>query len=405
MKKGRSVISPVRPPPGAEGAELGVVRSMTTVLAAATLFFLALTASSFFEQAQYSYPYWQLVAGIAVFGTPMVMVAVAPWSSLRQLRLLHGAYAVIFTVAVLSWVPAFINGPMPAEMAPWTVGLTALGTVPAAIAWRPVVAWAFLLGNSFAITPIRILADGGADVSLAVQFAFFTITVCAAFTAVATVAMGAGREVDAATAAARTSTMRAAALTARGEEQAHLDALVHDEVIATIFAAAGAGRSDSTSTRLQAARTIARLSELKDATASVPELIHVEYLIQGLTTSINETTDAATFAVEGSRRAPLPSSIASALIEATVEALRNSVVHAAAAVEPVSRAVLLRLATDRVEISVTDDGQGFDPHGVPANRLGIVVSILGRVQALPGAYATVESQPGEGTCVTVGWTE
>ncbi|MBH0098202.1 ATP-binding protein [Salinibacterium sp. NSLL150] len=405
MRVRRSVSTFTRLSPTADGAELGVVRSMTTVLAAATLFFLALTISSFFDQAEYAYPYWQLVAGIAVFGTPMVMVAVAPWSSLHQLRILHGAYAVIFTVAVLSWVPAFINGPMPAEMAPWTVGLTALGTVPAAIAWRPAAAWAFLLGNSFAITPIRILADGGADVSLAIQYAFFTITVCAAFTAVATVAMTAGREVDVATAAARTSTMRAAALTARGEEQAHLDALVHDEVIATIFAAAGAGRSDSTSTRDQAARTIARLSELKHATASVPELIHVDYLIQGLTSSISEITDAAALVVEGTRRAPLPSSIASALIEATVEALRNSVVHAAAAVEPVSRGVLLRLDSDRVEITVTDDGQGFEPHRVPANRLGIVVSILGRVKALPGAYATVQSEPGEGTCVTVGWIE
>ncbi|WP_307841961.1 ATP-binding protein [Salinibacterium sp. SWN1162] len=387
------------------GAELAVIRIMTLVFAAAAVMFLALSAPSFFEQADYLIPHWQLAAGIAIFGTPLVIAAVAPWSSLRQLRILHGAYAAIFTVTVLSWIPAFINGPMSPEAAPWVVGLTALGTTPAAIAWRPVAAWLFLLASSMVIAPIRIVADGGADVSLAIQFAFFTITVCAAFTAVATVAIAAGREVDAASVAARASSMRAAALTARGEEQAHLDALVHDEVIATIFAAAGAGRSESASTRAQAARTIARLSELSDTSATVPELIHMDYFVQGLASSVAETTDSATFTVIGERYAALPSPIATALIEATVEALRNSVMHAGGEAAPVVREVRLTLRPDGVEITIIDDGKGFDPAAVPANRLGIVVSILGRVNSLPCGRASVWSQPDKGTRVTVGWSE
>jgi signal transduction histidine kinase len=387
-------------------AELGVVRVMSTVLAAATMLFLALTIGSFMDQRPFVVPHWQTVAATTVFGLPVILAAVSPWSSLRALRIMHGTYAIVFSAIVLSWIPAFIDGPMPPDMAPWTVGMTALGTVPAAIAWRPAMAWSFLLASSFVIAPIRIIADGGADISLAVQFAFFTITVCALFTAVATVAMGAGREVDVTTATARTSAMRAAALTARAEEQAHLDALVHDEVIATIFAAAGAGRSDSESTRAQAARTIARLSELYRATASVPELIHSDYLIQGLATSINDATDAtdaAKFVVTGERQPLIPSSIASALIEATVEALRNSLVHASVDFAVVHRVVDLHLSAKRVDITITDDGRGFDPANVPNNRLGILVSILGRINALSGADATIWSQPGEGTRVSVGW--
>jgi signal transduction histidine kinase len=386
-------------------AELGVVRVVTAVLAPATMLFLALTVGSLREQSVFVMPHWQTTAAIAIFGTPLILAAVSPWASLHQLKMLHGSYAVIFSSVVLSWIPAFINGPMPTDAAPWTVGMTALSTVPAAIAWRPVVAWAYLIVSSLVIAPIRIIADGGADVSLAIQFAVFTITVCAAFTAVAIVAMGAGRKVDGATAAARTSSMRAAALTARAEEQAHLDALVHDEVIATIFAAAGAGRSDSESTRAQAARTIARLSQLHLATVSVPGLIQPDYLIQGLATSIDEVTDAAEFIVTGARRQPIPSSVASALIEATMEALRNSVAHASADSSPVQRVVALDLSANRVEITVTDDGRGFDSEQVPANRLGIVVSIVGRINSLPGANATVWSRIGEGTRVTVGWKQ
>ncbi|EAR25725.1 putative two-component system sensor kinase [marine actinobacterium PHSC20C1] len=391
--------------PTTASAELGVVRVMSGVLAAATMLFLGLTIGALLEQRGFVPPLWQTAAAVAIFGLPLILAAVSPWASLRQLKNFHGTYAVIFAVVVLSWIPAFVNGPMPADMAPWTVGMTALSTVPAAIAWRPAIAWAFLIASSLVIAPIRIIADGGADVSLAIQFAVFTITVCAAFTAVATVAVGAGRKVDVATAAARNSSMRAAALTARAEEQAHLDALVHDEVIATIFAAAGAGRSDSKSTQTQAARTIARLSELREATVSVPELIHSDYLVQGLGASIDEITDTADFVVIGERSQPIPSLIASALIEATVEALRNSVAHASIDSSPVQRVVTLGLSANRVEIAVTDDGKGFDSRRVPADRLGIVVSIIGRINSLPGARATVWSQIGEGTRVTVGWQQ
>lgn len=392
-------------PPATDSAELGVVRVMSTVLAATAMLFLALTIGSLIDQNRFVMPNWHVIAATTIFGLPIVLATTAPWRSLRELRVMHGAYAIIFAIVVLSWIPAFMNGPMPSGTAPWVVGMTALSTVPAAIAWRPAVAWGFLIASALVIAPIRMIADGGTDVSLAVQFAFFTITLCAVFTAVAIVAMGAGREVDVATAAARASSRRAAALTARAEEQAHLDALVHDEVMATIFAAAGAGRSDSEATRVQAARTIARLSELHEATVSVPELIHSDYLIQGLSTLIAETTDSGEFIVTGERNAPLPASIASALIEATVEALRNSVAHASPDSTAVRRVVHLRLSAEGVDITITDDGRGFDLGRVPKNRLGIVVSILGRINALPGAHATVWSRPGEGTRVSVGWQE
>jgi len=388
----------------AAGAELGVVRTMTTVLAAATLFFLALSIGQFFDQSAYTVAPWQTVTGIAIFASPLIIAAVAPWRSLRQLRILHGAYAIVFAVSVLSWLLAFVNGPMPAGTAPWVVGMTALGTVPAAIAWRPAAAWGLLVADSLMIIPIRILSDGGADVALAIEFAFFTVAVCAVFTATAIVAIGAGRKVDVATNAARASAMRAAALTARGEEQARLDALIHDEVIATIFAAAGAGRSDSSTTRLQAARTIAHLTELREAGPPAPELIQVDYLTQGLATSVKETTDAAVMLVSGTRTTPVPSVVASALLEATIEALRNSVLHASPDSSAVRREVRLELSPSHLEITIADDGRGFDPQLVPANRLGIVVSILGRINALSDAHASVWSQPGSGTLVTIGWS-
>lgn len=386
-------------------AELAVVRVISVVLAVTTMLFLALTVGSFPAQDSYVVAPWQSVAAFAIFGLPVAVALASVWSSLRTLRLMHGAYAIIFATVVLSWIPAFVHGPMPIDMAPWTVGMTALSTVPAAVAWRPPTAWGFLIASSLMIAPIRIIADGGADVSLALQFALFTVTICAVFTALAMVALDAGKEVDVATAAAQSSSARAAAVAGRAEEQAHLDGLVHDEVIATIFAAAGAGRSNFESTRAQAARTIARLRELQEATTSVPELVHSDHLVQSLVTSIGETTDSVEFVVTGSRSTPIPSAIASAFLEAAMEALRNSIVHASHDAKPVLRTVTLRLNSSSVAITITDDGRGFDLESVPSNRLGIVVSILGRVNTLPGAQATVWSRPGTGTRVSVRWCE
>src|SRR5664279_2718442 len=144
-------------------AELGVVRVISAVLAATTLLFFVLTIGSLIDQSRYVMPHWQAVAALTIFGLPVVLAAASPWSSLRALRVMHGTYAIIFGAIVLSWIPAFINGPMPINMAPWTVGITAVSTVPAAVAWRPTAAWSFLILSSLVIAPIRIIADGGAD--------------------------------------------------------------------------------------------------------------------------------------------------------------------------------------------------------------------------------------------------
>jgi two-component system nitrate/nitrite sensor histidine kinase NarX len=56
-----------------------------------------------------------------------------------------------------------------------------------------------------------------------------------------------------------------------------------------------------------------------------------------------------------------------------------------------------------VELCVCDDGRGFDPDRVPADRLGLGI-MRERAQAI-GATLTIESQPGRGTQITIVWKE
>jgi signal transduction histidine kinase len=58
-----------------------------------------------------------------------------------------------------------------------------------------------------------------------------------------------------------------------------------------------------------------------------------------------------------------------------------------------------------IDVTIEDDGPGFDAGDVRPHRLGILVSIHGRMSAVTGGSATVESSPGSGTVVSLRWAQ
>jgi signal transduction histidine kinase len=83
---------------------------------------------------------------------------------------------------------------------------------------------------------------------------------------------------------------------------------------------------------------------------------------------------------------------AAALIAAAGEAMSNAAAHSGA--ETVS--VFAEVSSDGFRIWVRDRGCGFDPENLPADRLGVRESIVGRVSGR-GGRATVRSERGWGT--------
>jgi signal transduction histidine kinase len=79
------------------------------------------------------------------------------------------------------------------------------------------------------------------------------------------------------------------------------------------------------------------------------------------------------------------------------EALNNVAKHA----EPSRVNVSLRCRLPEVELTIQDDGRGFDVGQIPAGHLGIGI-MRERAQEVD-ADLDVASQPGEGTRVTVRW--
>jgi signal transduction histidine kinase len=88
-------------------------------------------------------------------------------------------------------------------------------------------------------------------------------------------------------------------------------------------------------------------------------------------------------------------SLESAAYRIVQEALRNVRRHSG-----VTRAeVALRIQQEQLEIVVRDRGQGFDPARVAPDRLGLR-GIRERARLFEGT-ATIDSRPGQGTCVHV----
>jgi signal transduction histidine kinase len=94
----------------------------------------------------------------------------------------------------------------------------------------------------------------------------------------------------------------------------------------------------------------------------------------------------------------LPSDVQIAFYRIAQEALNNVAKHSNAAKSLVD----VRFGEREIRLSVIDDGSGFDPAANPANHLGLRI-MAERAQDI-GAVLSVDSQPGQGTRITVVWS-
>jgi signal transduction histidine kinase len=90
--------------------------------------------------------------------------------------------------------------------------------------------------------------------------------------------------------------------------------------------------------------------------------------------------------------------IADSFAAACMEALENVVRHAGTD----RAAVVLREHEGSVEVTVADEGCGFEPARVRGMAFGLRQDLAGRMEAVGGS-AAVESQPGAGTAVKLAW--
>lgn len=190
-------------------------------------------------------------------------------------------------------------------------------------------------------------------------------------------------------------------------ERERVDGLIHDAVMSTLLAAAGVGSEPRVVA--SAENALAELDALRFPRGD-DQLVPVEDFVHSLRSGlhfIDPGLAVTTSITEAPVEPILPVSVARDLTAAAAEALRNSVIHARG--HRRSATVSYRddaggPLTPGVVVVVEDDGPGYDSRTVPPHRMGTRASIVGRMDAVPGAGATIETAPGAGVRVSLTWT-
>ena len=244
-------------------ARAGVLRGITVVFGITTVVFLPLTTGYVTAQASAVPQAWHWTAVAIVFVLPPVIAAVSFRVSIGVLRRLLGTYAVLFAAVMLSWLVVMSPALLPVDSTPWPLSIVGLGTAAAALAWRPVGAWTYLVAAGLAIGPVRFFATQGSDWSPVLQDVLYGLTFMSLITAIILLTRGNARELDLAVAAAQEVAARTASAIARDREQTRLDALVHDEVISALYYASLGDAALDDSVRRQARHALAELERLR----------------------------------------------------------------------------------------------------------------------------------------------
>ncbi|KZM74879.1 sensor histidine kinase [Nocardia terpenica] len=355
------------------------------------------------EQSRVAPGWWTPTAMILAFGLFPVLAGVSIRSAPRVIRYVAGAAAVAFLLA-LATTPFALHAHMIDASSLWLYRMLPLGLVAAALAWPVAVSIGYLTVGSAAVALTDVFLVEPITSTAALNSFARSFGLSALFLWCVTCALGAAARVDRESAIASRRAASAAAAAARDHERGRFAALIHDAVLSTLLdAARGHERSDVL--RRQAEHTLEQLDEIR-VDVREPDVLDARAAVIFLRSAVHDINPGIRFATRtwpGFDDLRMPVQAAGTLAAALGEAVRNSLRHAAVPGRAVHRIVTCTISAGSIRIVFADDGAGFDVRQVSADRLGISVSILGRMRQLAGGAGFVESQPGEGTMVTLVW--
>jgi len=208
------------------------------------------------------------------------------------------------------------------------------------------------------------------------------------------------------------------------EERSRLARELHDAVTQTLFSASLVAEALPTTWEkdpqkgrelLQELRGLSRgaLAEMRTLLLELRPAALVETSLEDLLRQLGEAASGregipVNVIVEG--EGTLPPEVHVGLYRITQEALNNVVKHARASQVRIRLCYSCADQDEKrqnhgrcVELSIIDNGRGFDVAQAPHHRLGLGI-MLERAQAI-GAKLSIDSHPGEGTRVTVLWEQ
>jgi signal transduction histidine kinase len=360
------------------------------------LIYLLLLIPDIARSSQVVPGWWTPITVVVVFGSGFAFGAITFHPSITAIRVAGSIAALAFPIMALLWWAAW-DGVTFDRSPTFLAAFPGLAALAAATVWRPLPAFVHM---SVSVVLAQLMNQAVRDPfprSNIIAEIFFSLMFCTVFVAATLAAVRTGRILDATISTTHDDAARAAAATAREVERERFDALIHDEVMSSLLAVARHGRTPSLAR--QARSALRHLDDL--TTGTVSETFSADEALAQLRSAATTVDESIDFTVhEGAleRTEHYPAETVRAIAAALAEALRNSRIHARAS----HRSVSVELAPSSMRITVQDNGIGFDRRSVPPHRLGVAVSIEGRMRQLDGGSAEIESSTA-GTIVRLGW--
>ncbi|WP_280463633.1 ATP-binding protein [Nocardia carnea] len=348
---------------------------------------------------------WTVITFAVAFGMLPVLAVVSLIAGARQVRVVAGAAALGYLAGMALVMPYYYEiAEAPGLI--WAHRLVMIGVLAAAVAWRPWLSVGYLVVT--AATPgvaLYVMFDDTTVLSV-VENVTRNAGLCLLFLWCVVHARAAGARVDRESVIAGDRAAAVAGTAARERERARFAVLIHDAVLSTLLDASRSGAGGTSAVlRQQARRTLDQLDATRFSGADTG-LLDASSAVGFLRASVHEVNAGIEFTVHrggNDSELRMPLSAAGPLAAALAEAVRNSLRHAGVPGRRVRREVTATVGAGGLLVVFQDDGAGFDRSSVPADRLGISASILGRMRQLPGGAGFVESEPGQGTTVTLMW--
>jgi len=319
----------------------------------------------------------------------------------RWVRFMHVAFAIVYTVALISWPFAVLDVDRAPETSFFLYFLLTIATAMATIGLDARWATLFVIVLPIIYAIVRITpAGGGVSLTQAVLDSVYSVILGGVITIIMIVLRRAARAVDTAQQMALRRYGHAVRQHAIEAERVQVDAIVHDSVLTTLLSAARAYTPEAK--ELAATMASNAIGHLRDAAAVAPDSdaeVRVAVVATRVADAASTMSQPFKVTVAEAGRAVVPITVAEAVYSAAVQAMVNSLQHAG---DGVKRWVTVEAEGDGIRIEIGDTGRGFDPRVVPTERLGVRVSILERVTSA-GGVAELDSALGEGTRVRLRW--
>ncbi|MBC7442274.1 MAG: hypothetical protein H7311_07100 [Ramlibacter sp.] len=340
-----------------------------------------------------------LLLGLAI--TAVVAAATAKVA----VRAATGTVAMVYLAGLLAWPFLMLDPDLVLDGKPWLWYMCTVATACAAVAFPLVWAAIYTLAVPVVYGIIRSQPSGGsADVLLASLDAVYAILLGEVILIIIFMLRQTAGAVDSAQTNALHQYANAVRQHATEVERVQVDSIVHDSVLATFLAAAAAGSPKAAELASgMAADALTRLNDAALVPAGDDSLVPFGELAAQIRAAAERLPVHFTITECPIESLRLPVHASEAILAASVQAMVNSDQHAGTPeFEPERSLTLSANAQGGCTITIADSGVGFDPDTVPAERLGLRISIQDRV-ASAGGSASVCSEIGRGTTITIVW--